>query len=281
MDKYTGYYEWHPSEQGLEDFYSGLFTPAGMGLVENQYLIIYDSEDKVIDKYFCKDNEFEKVHYMTLQSDYCGVIKPRNVYQELAIHSLMDRRVPVKVLGGVFGSGKDLLMSGACFSFIEKGIFEKLVYIRPNITLEGVPDIGYLKGGMDEKLEWTLAPLWDKFGGREATQNLVASGKIELVALPFIKGRSFENSIIYVSEGQNITRKVAGNIISRAGEGTEIWINGDYHSQTDRRMFEVDNGMRAMEETLKGNTLYETIYLPITERSAVAQLAGIVCNTEN
>ena len=40
MDKYTGYYEWHPSEQGLEDFYSGLFTPAGMGLVENQYLII-------------------------------------------------------------------------------------------------------------------------------------------------------------------------------------------------------------------------------------------------
>jgi len=42
-----------------------------------------------------------------------------------------------------------------------------------------------------------------------------------------IRGRSFDNAIIYVSEGQNLTTNVLRSIITRAGEKTEVWLNGD------------------------------------------------------
>ena len=68
---------------------------------------------------------------------------------------------------------------------------------------------------------WTLAPLWDKLGGQDAVESLQAKGIIELVPLPFIRGRSFEDSIVYVSEGQNITKEIAALIVSRLGENSE------------------------------------------------------------
>ena len=154
-------------------------------------------------------------------------------------------------------------------------IFEKLVYIRPNVSLGDIPDIGYLKGDEFSKLSWTLAPLWDKFGGRETVEQMCQNGQIELVPLPHIRGRSFTNALVYVSEAQNITREVARLIISRIGENSEIWYNGDYR-QVDRRMYEGDNGLRATINTLAGNPLFEMIYSPITERSEVARLADLI-----
>ena len=78
----------------------------------------------------------------------------------------MARNIPVKLLTGVGGSGKDILMSTAAMSLVERGKFQKIVYIRPNVTIEGVPDIGYRKGDTFQKLAWTLGPLVDKYGGQ-------------------------------------------------------------------------------------------------------------------
>lgn len=171
---------------------------------------------------------------------------------------------------------KDFIMSAAAAQLLEKGTFERMIYIRPNVSLGGVPDIGYLKGSEFDKLGWTLAPLWDKFGGEDAVRSLCENGTIELVGLPFIRGRSFENSLIYVSEGQNITREIAGVIFGRVGENSELWINGDCHSQTDKRLYDDNNGIRAIIDKLSGNGLFEAVYSPITERSKVAELAKLI-----
>lgn len=167
-------------------------------------------------------------------------------------------------------------MSAQAISLVEEGKFDKIVYIRPNVSLGSVPEIGFLKGDLDEKLGWTLGPLEDKFGGHEAIESLQKEGQLELAPLPFIRGRSFENSIVYVSEGQNITKEVAGVLLSRIGEGSEIWINGDCHSQTDKRIYDDNNGITAMINKLKGNKLFQMVYSPITERSKIAQLAAIL-----
>ena len=50
-----------------------------------------------------------------------------------------------------------------------------------------------------------------------------------MVPLLHIRGRSFENSLIYVCEAQNITSEIAKLIISRVGEGSELWLNSDTH----------------------------------------------------
>lgn len=271
--KYIGVRELTLTDEELAEFYSGDYP---IELFENQYLMIRDKNGKVVDKRFFRDGTLEEVRFKTFDSAYLGKVKPRNEYQELAFHMFSDRRVPVKLFTSVYGGGKDFIMSAAAAHLLEKGAFEKMIYIRPNVSLGGVPDIGYLKGSEAEKLNWTLAPLWDKFGGKEAVERMCEEGKIELVALPFIRGRSFENSLIYVSEGQNITREIAGVIFGRVGENCELWINGDCHSQTDKRLYDDNNGIKAIIETLSGNELFEAVYSPITERSEVAKLAGLI-----
>ena len=113
---------------------------------------------------------------------------------------------------------------------IEKGKFQKIIFIRPNVTLANVPQIGYLPNGVEEKLGWTMAPLYDKIGGEEGIKYLESMGQFEMVPLLFIRGRSFENSIIYVTEAQNIDSSIAKVLLSRVGENSEIWFNGDNHN---------------------------------------------------
>lgn len=273
---YTGYKEFKLNEDQLANFYTGLITPEDLGLVENEYLILTDENGTPIDKYCIEKNQFRKVNFKTINNKFIGTIKPRNLAQELAFDLLTESRAKVKLIRGVYGSGKDMIMSARALECLEQGKFGKIVFIRPNVTVANVPDIGYLKGTMEDKLGWTLGPLYDKVGGQEGVDMLVQNGQLELVPLLFIRGRSFDNSIIYVSEGQNTTTEIIKLILSRAGDNTEVWINGDNHAQCDKRVYEQDNGLTAMCDKLMGNSLFGTVYLDQTERGDVANLANLL-----
>ena len=273
---YKGYIELDLTEEGLTDFYSNRDKYVNL-VRENQYLLIKDSTGEVVDKYCRQNDELRQVKYNIIQNAYCGKIKPRNLQQELAMDMLIDKQSKVKLVQGVYGSGKDYIMLNQALSLIVKGKFQKIVFIRPNVTVANVPEIGYLKGTQEEKLAWTLGPFYDKVVGEDGVRLLVDQGKLELVPLLFIRGRSFDNSIIYVTEGQNITAEIAKLIISRIGDNSELWLNCDTH-QVDKFVYEKDNGVEKMVSCLAGNPLFSYVYLPKTERSAVAELATLLDN---
>ena len=84
-----------------------------------------------------------------------------------------------------------------------------------------------------------------------------------------------DNSIVYVTEGQNITAEIAKLIISRIGDNSELWLNFDL-AQFDMKVFETNSGVRQAIDRLKGNPLFGYVRLQKIERSAVAQLAGLL-----
>lgn len=170
---------------------------------------------------------------------------------------------------------KDFLMFNQALDLVKKGKFDKIIFTRPNITLANVPQIGYLPAGIDEKLGWTMAPLYDKIGGEEGINQLIENRQFEMVPLLFIRGRSFENSIVYVTEAQNIDTEIAKVIISRIGANSELWLNGDNH-QTDNRVFDKDNGLTKMVDKLAGHKLFGYVYLPETHRSEIADLSNLL-----
>lgn len=273
---YKGYIEVIFNDNQLAFFYNNKrMYEQDCQLRENQYLLIKDITGEVVDKYCYQNGELRQVKYNTIQNAYCGKIKPRNLQQELAMDMLIDKHSKVKLVQGVYGSGKDYLMLNQALSLVEKGKFQKIVFIRPNVTVANVPEIGYLKGTTEEKLAWTLGPFYDKVGGEDGVRMLVEQDKLELVPLLFIRGRSFDNSIIYVTEGQNITAEIAKLIISRIGDNSELWFNCDTH-QVDKQVYEKDNGVNKMVERLTGNPLFAYVYLPKTERSAVAELCTLL-----
>ena len=244
-------------------------------LVENEYLAVMNKDDEVVDKFKMKNGKIVKIPFYTFDSYQSGIVKPKTFEQHFAMDLLQDRQITVKLLRGVYGSGKDYLMSAYAAEAIEKGWYDKIIYIRPNVTVKDVPEIGFLPNDLQSKLAWTLGPLYDKFGGEEGIQLLTDRGKFEMAPLLFLRGRSFENCLIYVSEGQNITTEIAKLLLGRVGEGSALIINGDTH-QTDHKIYERDNGILKMIERLTGNELFGYVYLSQTLRSATANLANLL-----
>lgn len=269
---YTGYKTLELSDDELSDLYVGLYEFSDMKM--NEYALI-SNHGEIVDKVCYKGDSFRHVRYPSI-NDGTKIIAPRNDYQSLAIDLIQDKDIKVKLIRGVYGSGKDYLMTAAALSLINKHKFEKIIFIRPNITVANLPDIGYLPGSVQEKLEWTLGPILDKVGSPEKMKTLITKGSIEMMPLIYIRGRSFENSIIYVTEGQNMNTEMVKLLISRVGEGSELWINGDNDAQCDRQIFSKDNGLLTLAEKLQGQELFGTVYLPITERSSVARLCDLL-----
>lgn len=267
---YTGY-KVLSSVLEIADFYQHNFPIEE--LKENEYVIVKD-DSQGFDYFRKTDEKLERVNYPSFKSEQEGVIKPLNPEQYCAMDMLFQPNSKIKVLKGVYGSGKDYLMWHTARYLLDKGKFNKIVYVRPHITVAGLPDIGALPGDASEKLEWTLAPLYDT-AGRDEVLRMVQENQLEAVPMNFIRGRSFENSIVYVTEGQNMTTEMVKLLIGRIGEGSELWINGDTH-QVDKKIFAEDNGIIKMVDKLSGNPLFSYVYLPTTERSAVARLADLL-----
>lgn len=268
---YTGYLELDLNDEELADYFSGLYEFPEM--YENQYGIVRNNGETVA-KFCYQKGQIKQVRYPAISTSKGASITPRNEYQACAIDLLLSRDVPVKLLTGRGGAGKDLLMANAALSLLEKGKFKKIVFIRPNVTVADVPDIGFLKGDMFSKLEWTLGPLFDKYGGKDELNRMIKNNTLELVPLIHIRGRSFENSIVYISEGQNLTSNLMELIITRIGDNSELWINGDC-AQVDKRVFAQDNGIQTMQEVLCGQPEFGQMHLPIIERSKVAKLGDL------
>jgi phosphate starvation-inducible PhoH-like protein len=63
-------------------------------------------------------------------------------------------------------------------------------------------------------------------------EKLIEDGKIEIVPVSFMRGRTFLDSMIIVDEAQNVTHEQMEMITSRLGLRSKMMICGDQH-QTD------------------------------------------------
>lgn len=273
-DIYKGYREIVLNEQELANFYE---NPMNLwDLVDNQYLLIKNDKNEIIDKRrWTIDNKFKTISYKHIDNTYTGKIKPRNIQQELAFDLLQNKNINIKCLYGVFGSGKDALMSAHALNFIQKGMYDKVIFVRNNYGVKNSRDVGFLPGDINGKLLPYAMPLADHVGGIDGLNLLISQNKIELQHLGFIRGRDIKNSIIYCSEAENLTKEHIQLLISRLAEGSTLWLNGDF-KQIDDVIFERNNGLMKMINSLKGNKLFGCVEFNITERSESAQLAELL-----
>lgn len=275
--EYCGWKELKLTEEELSSLYSEQLFPISSKYFfkQNEYLIARNQENKIVDYFRFNNGFFERIKYPIIKSDYMGEVKPRNPQQVLAIDLLQNPNVTVKLLGGTYGSGKDYLMLSQAVAAIQKNQFKKIVYIRNNFGVENSKDVGFLPGDeIDKMLPWAM-PLADILGGTHALEESIHQGVIEVQPLYYLRGRSFKDSIVYVSEGENLTRKNCQLILGRIGEGSELWMNGDCR-QADSHVFRADSGMEAMVNKLSGNDLFGYVKLIKSERSATAALCDLL-----
>lgn len=242
--------------------------------LENQYLIV--SNDLGECDHFKWHNEtYKKLSYKQINNSFVSKIKPRNIQQACAFDLLQDRNTTIKILTGRFGSGKTFLMAINALQLISDGKFEKIVWVRNNVHVKDTKDIGSLPGTELEKLLPYVMPLADHVGGVNGIEMLMHQGKLEVQHLGFIRGRDIKNSIIICSEAENLTKQHVQLLIGRVGEGSNLWLDGDF-KQTDAKVFEENNGLNIAIEKLKGHPLFGYVHLEKSERSETAALADLL-----
>lgn len=272
---YTGYSEFTPTNCELAAIYEGKYDLNQLNLLENQYLLIKDQDGKLIDTFIFKNKKLEKIKFTTLGGGYADQVKPRNPEQICAWDLLKREDIPIKLITGKFGSGKSMACIVAALEAVQKGKFEKIVFVRNNVQVKDTDALGSLPGDQIDKMLPYVMPFADHCGGTEGVIDLIDRKQLEVIPLGFLRGRSIRNSILYSMESENLTKQHIQLIMGRVDEGSQLWLDGDT-KQRDKVNFEKSLGLETMIERLKGNNLFGYVHLKKSERSEIAQLADLL-----
>ena len=272
-EDWAGWGKYYPTEAEMAMLYADPKVNS-LKCKINEYAEIYEGKE-LKDILNWTGSEYRPLKYNDIKSNFLNqTIRPLNIEQKMAFDLLQNPNIPVKLLTGVPGSGKDFLMFLHAWDLVQRNKKDKIIFIRNLVPFKDAPEIGFLEGSLQKKIEWGLGPIASILG-EEGLKMAEESGAIEAVNLGFIRGMSWDNVILYVSEGQNITGGGYKLLVSRCGKGSELWINGDT-LQTDGKKFDSNNGIERMLNTWSGNKLFGTVKMLKTERSQVAELASLL-----
>lgn len=274
MSEYLGFKEVTLSDEELALIYQK--EPGfNLGCLVNEYIVVSNNAGEVVDYLRWNGTCFVPATFKQINSRFGGKVKPRNTQQRLAVDMLYNPDITIKMIAGRFGSGKTYLMCAAALELLERGKFNKIVYVRNNIEVKNSKPIGHLPGTYNEKLMPYAMPLADHLGGTEALEIMLGQGRIEIVHLGFIRGRDIKDSIIMCSEVENMTKEHMQLLIGRVGEGSSLWLDGDV-KQVDMEVFQENSGMQIALDKLKGHPRFGYVKLLKTERSDTAAMADLL-----
>lgn len=274
-EEYKGYRVVTMTDEQLAEFYSSGSVGETEEFAVNEYIVIQNESGELVDALRWNGSEFKKISKKPFSTKFGGKVSARNLQQELAMDMIQNEDITIKMIAGRFGSGKTFLLSAAAVQMVESGKFDKVVFVRNNVTVKNAPQIGYLPGSKDEKMSVWCAPLADHLGGEAGLEMLVRQRSIEIECLGFIRGRDIRHSIILVTEAENLTKEHIQLLISRVGEGSQIWFDGDL-KQRDAEIFVKNSGMAVAIEKLRNHPRFGYVKLEKSERSETAAMADLL-----
>lgn len=207
-------------------------------------------------------------------------LTPRNIHQALALNLLMDPNVHMVSLTGPAGSGKTILALAAAIEMtIVERRFNKIIATRSTPPL--AEEHGFLPGTEEEKMDPWLGAISDNIEALHLN-DASPSGSIEYVkekaniqfkALNYIRGRSFQRSLILIDECQNLTPHQMKAIITRAGDGSKVVCLGNLAQIDTPYLSPTSSGLTYMCERFKGFQYGGHLQLHGVPRSILAEYA--------
>lgn len=159
---------------------------------------------------------------------------------------------PVIVTHGLAGTGKTLIALHCMLHEMLEDQTGRIIIIRSAVQAR---EIGFLPGCADEKNETYEQPyknIFDELFKHKSNnyKNLKGTGKLEFHNTSFLRGLTFDNSLIIVDEFQSMTYHELSTIITRVGLNSRIIFCGDskqcdLHKRGDESG--IDNFMRVLQ----------------------------------
>jgi phosphate starvation-inducible PhoH-like protein len=190
-----------------------------------------------------------------------------NAEQKQAKQSILDNTITL--LGGSAGSGKTLLACNVALDGLLRRQYDKIIITRPTVSKE---EIGFLPGDLREKMDPWVQPIYQNFFSlydKVKIEKLIDDGKIEIVPVSFMRGRTFLDSMIIVDEAQNVTHEQMEMITSRLGLRSKMMVCGDAQ-QTDLKK-KSDSGFKFLYSAATKVKNLEAITLTANHRNEIVE----------
>lgn len=279
-DDYTGYKEIQMTDDEMANFYQSL-DYNHYDLYINQYLLIKNEQNEIIDKYYWDGEQHKKVGYSSFDSYQIGKIKPvrGDAYQSIAMDSI--QRNKITMIKGRAGTGKSLLSLGYLFYALEKGKIDKIVIFCNTVAVKNSAKLGFYPGTRLEKLLDSQIGnmLSSKLGSKEAIERLVQEDK--LVLLPMADCRGYDTTGmragVYITEAQNLDIELIRLALQRIGDDCICILDGDFSHQVDMAEYAgANNGMRRVSQVFRDKDFYGEVELHTIYRSRIAEMAELL-----
>ena len=173
------------------------------------------------------------------------IIAPKGINQKRYVDAI--RRSDVVFGVGPAGTGKTYLAMAMALSALTQGQCRRVILTRP--AVEAGEKLGFLPGGLEDKVNPYLRPLYDAIHDMldyERAQKLLEKGAIEV----FMRGRTLSDAFVILDEAQNTTRAQMKIFLTRLGFDSKAVITGDI-TQVDLPSDKV-SGLRTALRILSG-----------------------------
>jgi|TARA_R110000772_G_scaffold124218_1_gene230773 phosphate starvation-inducible protein PhoH and related proteins len=190
-----------------------------------------------------------------------------NDEQKEAKQKILDNTITL--LAGQAGSGKTLLACQVALDGLLRRVYEKIIITRPTVSKE---EIGFLPGDLREKMDPWVQPIYQNFFilyDKAKVEKLIKDGKIEIVPVSFMRGRTFLDSCVIVDEAQNVTHDQMEMITTRLGLRSKMMICGDGF-QIDLKK-KADSGFKYLYKASRKVKNLEAITLNSNHRNEIVE----------
>jgi phosphate starvation-inducible PhoH-like protein len=153
-------------------------------------------------------------------------LRPRTDGQARYVRAMRDSDLTLCV--GPAGTGKTYLAVGMAVSLLRQALVKKIVLVRP--AVEAGERLGFLPGDIQAKVNPYLRPLFDALNDlmeHEQVKRYMENDIIEIVPLAYMRGRTLNQAVIILDEGQNTTVPQMKMFLTRMGNGSKIIVTGD------------------------------------------------------
>ena len=214
-----------------------------------------------------------------LECDIWG-LKPRDAFQAMAMNLLMDPDVHLVNLSGAAGSGKTILaLAAAMEQTVPNKFYRRIIVTRSTQSLDEV--IGFLPGTEEEKMEPWLGAItdnlealhWEDENCSSSVEYVMNKVPLMFKSLNYIRGRSFQSSLIIIDESQNLTPHQIKTIVTRAGNGSKVVCLGNLAQIDTPYLTPISSGLTYLTERFKAFEQGGNILLQGVPRSALAKFA--------
>ena len=248
-------------------------------LHENEFAVLRSGSQSALVRVV--DDEFA---LLPSQTPEAWGLRPRSKEQRFALELLLDPDIAVVALDGRAGTGKTILAIAAGLEqVVEQGRYERLAVYRPLVPV-GRADVGFLPGGLDEKLDPWMAAIHDAVvaltdrgnihDARDLVDELTTRQQLSLESVTFLRGRSLHHQFVVIDEAQNLEPTTLRTILTRVGDGTKVIFTGDTSQIDAPYLGESNNALSVLASAFAGQRCFGHITLTACERSDVASLAA-------